>query len=131
MKAPRPTTVPKSIASILKAVKTLGSLKPHQRKRIKEAFTILSRLEQTDDTPKYQKRGDYDGFLRRMLATGGAQLVMVCVLGIGHYALCSMSEPVKMELLTEMKHHERDWDIPKLRLLAEECLTEGFITILT
>jgi hypothetical protein len=97
----------------------------------KEALVRVLRFCLFPASLKYQKHVDYQGFLCRMLATSGAQLVMVCVLGIGHYAWCSMSEPLKTGLLTEMKHHERDWEIPKLRLFAEECSTDGFITILT
>jgi hypothetical protein len=104
------------------------TLRPHEVTRVKEAFALLTEPQRLNAAPAYQKKGDYDQYLRKIYETGGVQLVMTCVLAIGHHALCKLSQHVRQELLDDMTY---EWGTPILQSLAQERWTEGRIPALT
>ena len=86
------------------------NVKPHERNRIKEAFEMLIKPHAPDGMVGKKKEFDYVQLLRRLNNSGDAQLVMVCIVGLGRSALLSLREKVKLHLAKEMKSCRDKWD---------------------
>jgi len=105
-----------------------SNLKPNDRARTKEAFEFLIDAQKWIEAPSYCKKGNLQEYLRQLYAVGEAQLVMVCVIGVGLAAMCATKKSDRRKLLAEIVLHQRKWDAPILQSLAQQCWIEGNIT---
>ncbi|PVH90394.1 hypothetical protein DM02DRAFT_547890 [Periconia macrospinosa] len=123
-----------AIAKICAAAKSINlreNVKPHERKRIQEAFALLVEQQTTGAIPENKKSRGYNWLLQKIYNAGGAQLVMVCIIGLGRWAMLSLKEQVKLYLPEEMKKYRDEWDTQILQSVAQECWTEGHIAPFT
>lgn len=104
------------------------NVKPHERERIKEAFKILIEPN-APDALDGKKNLEYHQLLRRLKDSGDAQMVMVCIVGLGRWAMFNSREKFKLQLAEEMESCRDSWDTHQIRSIARECWTEGRITL--
>lgn len=104
------------------------NLTTQDRKRVKDAFTLLIEPQKWADAPKYQKKVNYNEYLGKVKDAGNAQLVMVFILSIGAFTICTLKKRDRLQLLADIKLKRETWDTPVLKSLAQELWIEGHIT---
>ena len=129
---PRPQFQPLSINTALsklftevETIKLREGVKPHQAKRIKKAFVLLEQFSEPSSLRTGERRDYYKRFLKRISDDCGAQLVVICVVGLGQSAIASMREPTRLRLQVEIKKYEKALKCPILDRLAEEYRVKG------
>jgi hypothetical protein len=107
------------------------SLTTVERDRVKDAFQLLFDPQQWEAAPKYQSKVNYKEYLERVQKQGNLQLVMVFILGLGAYVICTLKKCDRLQLLEDIEREREEWDIPVIQSLAQDCWIEGHITALS
>ncbi|KAF2105228.1 hypothetical protein BDV96DRAFT_592868 [Lophiotrema nucula] len=129
----QPLSIDMIIAKMQTAAETInlrGGVKPHERKRVKEAFALLTQLSQLPNVKTSERRERYQYFLRQVNEGCGSQPVVVCAAGVGGSAIAAMREHDRLRLPLETKRQEASFKSLILYKLAEECYSKGGNSIL-
>lgn len=122
-------SIDKALAKIRTAAETIKlreSVKPHERKRIEEAFTILSQSSESPSVKTGKRRDAYRHFLQHIRNTCGSQLVVISAVGIGQSAIAGMKENARLRLPLEITKCANSLKSSIVHTIAEECSAEGW-----
>jgi len=78
-------SIDEALAKIRTAVETInlrGGVKPYERRRVKEAFTILSQIAKSPSIKTGERRESYRKFLQQIRNGCRPQLVVVSAVGL-------------------------------------------------
>jgi len=124
----QPSPIDSAITKLLTTAKTIKlreGVKPHERKRIQEAFDILVKLAEPPSLKTGERRESYRHFLRRINNDCGPQMVIISAVGLGQSTIASMREHDRLRLPLEIKENEKALKSPILQTLAEEYTAKG------
>ncbi|OJD20519.1 hypothetical protein ACJ73_08143 [Blastomyces percursus] len=119
-----------AVAKVLNSAKTIKlreSIKPHEAKRVREAFALLAdhRLP-SNSTKTSERRDNYRRFLKQINDHDrGPQLVVICAVGIGQSAIASMREVARLNLPEEIKKRANALTDPTIDKIAAEYLSSN------
>ncbi|OCL10329.1 hypothetical protein AOQ84DRAFT_427450, partial [Glonium stellatum] len=80
----QPSSIDSAITKLLTTAKTIKlreGVKPHERKRIQEAFDILTKLSEPPSLKTGERRESYQHFLKRINNDCGPQMVIISAVG--------------------------------------------------
>lgn len=98
----QPLSIEEALSRVSTAAETIKlreSVKPHESKRIREAFNLLEQLPVENG----EKRGHYRHFLKKVNEKCGPQMVVICVVGLGQSTITNMKEYARLRLPLEIK----------------------------
>ncbi|QSS65471.1 hypothetical protein I7I51_06314 [Histoplasma capsulatum] len=114
-----------AVAKVLNSAKTIKlreSVKPHEAKRVREAFALLAdhRLP-SNSTKTSERRDNYRRFLKQVNDHDrGPQFVVICAVGLGQSAIASMREVARLNLPEEIKKRANALTDPTIDKIATE-----------
>jgi hypothetical protein len=94
-------------------LKIAGILNKTEKKRVKEAASILTAVQRSEKQVKYKL------FLHE-LHDIGPHLVPACAIALGQGRIASMNKANRKQLLYEIKIRQKEFDDPSLRALASD-----------
>ncbi|EZG00100.1 hypothetical protein H113_00416 [Trichophyton rubrum MR1459] len=115
------------VSKTAETIRLRGNIKPHEEKRIQEAFALLAREPASAPSAKTKgRRNTFRDFLIKLNDYNcGPQFVVLCVVGLGQSVIASMKEGIRLRLPPEIKDHAHTLTGPVLQRLTEDCLKKG------
>lgn len=109
----------------LQAIYFREGVKPHEGKRIEEAFILLSVSEGCVESKTQKRREGYRELLKNLHKAVGRQAVVLCAVGLGQSAVANMKESLKIELVAAVKAQKEALSCAILEKLVEEYSVKG------
>jgi len=108
------------------------AVKPHESKRINEAFKLLSESElpAPPASHKAERQEHYRKFLQKVRKTSGDQMVTLCAVGLGQSVICGMRELVRLHLPERIQEKKADLECDALKNITDVHLVKGLILFL-
>lgn len=97
-------------------------VKPHEAKRVKEAFDIMHEVDSSGESRSAERRDKFRHFL---LQLDDDELVVASVLGIGKTAIANLKKADRLNLPKKLKENKRQFGSRFLRILAQKYSRSG------
>ncbi|KAI9749078.1 MAG: hypothetical protein M4579_007013 [Chaenotheca gracillima] len=107
-----------------KLVQYRDAVKPHQEKRVREAFSLLAAPPLKETSKSAERRNSYRLLLKRVDQAVGPQAVALCVVGLGQSVISGMRDQTRMDFVAEVENRKDEWACDVLQKLVDECVGE-------
>lgn len=112
----------KKLFDTSKSIQTREDVRLKDAKRIKDAFTLMAEPREPSIAGVSQatkRRERYRWLLRKVEDAVGAQLVVLCAVGLGLYEIGRMKELCRMDLVTQIKQQNNALKSAVLQRIAD------------
>lgn len=116
------------VRDVTRTIKRREGVKPHERKRIQEALTLLRESAQSVDSTS-EKGSAYRAFLHKVRKVAGLQMVILCAVGIGRSAVSTMRDKVRVDLPFELKDQCSNLEFGIIQRIAEDSTAKCQTTV--
>lgn len=113
------------LQDILSLIQDREGLKPHEVRRVKEAFALLANPRARSTSKTGERHESYRLFLKKVEKICGAQMVVLCAVGLGQSAVAGMKERARLGLPSEIGSRKGSLECPDLQLLVENHRLRG------
>ncbi|KAK2796446.1 hypothetical protein FQN50_009557 [Emmonsiellopsis sp. PD_5] len=122
-------SIDQAIAKLLTTAETIKlrkGVKPHEGKRIQQAFALLTRRPTSNSVKTAGRVDKYQHFLEAISDYDrGPQLAVNCAVGLGQSAIAAMKEHTRLHLPVEIAKHTDALTDPRIRDIAGEYSAEA------
>ena len=101
-------------------IKYRESVKPHEAKRIQDAFSLIAESPVEGTSQAIERRNGYRWLLKKVQEAVGPQFVTLCAVGLGQSAIGGARDRVRLEFLAQIKDQEETLKSSALQKLADE-----------
>jgi len=105
-------------------VRIREDIKPHEKRRVEEAFALRSTSELHLISRKAERRDIYRKFLEMVQKTSGDQMVTLCAIGLGPSTVAGMKELVRLRLVVQIQKKKAELECDALRIITDAVLSE-------